>query len=554
MSGKRDYFGHSSITIADGASFKVTAAYSTFSGATGYESDGISPTLVNHGTLEVVGNGRSEGIYGAEISVVNTGLIHVVAANGPATGIDIFNSTSLDNSGVIDVSTGVTPGYFSGTTIGASGAAVAMYAGDFANSGTIRIVDGGPELESVAVSWYYTATFNHVSWTNSGLIQGDAALLVNVASAGPSETFANSGTMIGRIDLGTGSDSLINTGSIQGAVVLGDGNDTYSGAAGHLTGAIDGGAGADSISGGVLSETITGGSSDDTLSGGGGDDVIDGGIGDDIISAAAGANHLDGGAGLNTVSYEGATNGAIVDLQLGAGFGDGTDTLLNFRLVTGSAFADTLSGSASGDTLSGGAGDDRLSGREGNDLLMGGEGTNYLRGDDGNDTVQGGSGFDDINGNKGDDVLDGGSGGDDWLVGGQGNDLITARAGGNILYGNLGNDTLQGGSGNDLIRGGQGDDVIVAGGGNDWLSGDRGSDTLTGGAGADIFHSFGDAGLDVVKDFNAGEGDRVQLDPGTHYTLSQSGADTVIDMGGPNQLVLQNTTLASLPDGWLFGA
>jgi hypothetical protein len=46
----------------------------------------------------------------------------------------------------------------------------------------------------------------------------------------------------------------------------------------------------------------------------------------------------------------------------------------------------------------------------------------------------------------------------------------------------------------------------------------------------------------------------VQLDPGTTYTTSQVGADTVVDMGAGDQLVLQNVQLNSLPAGWIFGA
>jgi hypothetical protein len=54
-----------------------------------------------------------------------------------------------------------------------------------------------------------------------------------------------------------------------------------------------------------------------------------------------------------------------------------------------------------------------------------------------------------------------------------------------------------------------------------------------------------------VTDFNVSEGDRVRLDPGTIYTLGQVGADTVIDMGAGNQMILQNVQLASLPNGWI---
>jgi serralysin len=154
----------------------------------------------------------------------------------------------------------------------------------------------------------------------------------------------------------------------------------------------------------------------------------------------------------------------------------------------------------------------------------------------------------------GNDTINGGSGGDDWLVGGKDNDSITGTTGDDILYGNLGDDTLAGGSGHSILRGGQGNDVIHGGSGSEWLSGDRGNDTLSGGGGADIFHSFSGAGLDVVTDFHLAEGDRVQLDPGTTYTVSQVGADTVIDMGGGDQLILQNVQLSTLTAGWIFTA
>ena len=93
---------------------------------------------------------------------------------------------------------------------------------------------------------------------------------------------------------------------------------------------------------------------------------------------------------------------------------------------------------------------------------------------------------------------------------------------------------------------------MAGGDGNDWLAGDRGNDTISGGAGADIFHTFGTAGLDRVTDFNAAEGDRVNLLAGTTYTVAQVGADTVIDMAGGNEMILVGVTLANLPNGWIF--
>ena len=173
-------------------------------------------------------------------------------------------------------------------------------------------------------------------------------------------------------------------------------------------------------------------------------------------------------------------------------------------------------------------------------------GLNYLRGDEGDDSISGGAQFDDINGNMGNDTCHGYDG-DDWVVGGKDNDMLFGDAGDDIVWGNLGNDTLNGGSGADQVRGGQGDDVLFGGSGNDFISGDRGNDTETGGAGADRFHDSQDAGIDKVMDFNYFQGDRVQLDPGTTFTASQVGADTVLDMGGGNQMILVGVNLASLP-------
>lgn len=204
---------------------------------------------------------------------------------------------------------------------------------------------------------------------------------------------------------------------------------------------------------------------------------------------------------------------------------------------------DVMVGAAAGGTLMGGAGDDTITADGG---------PTYLRGGDGDDVIHGGAGFDDINGNKGADTIDGGFSGDDWLVGGQGDDLIVAYGGHNLIYGNLGNDTLTGGGGGDILRGGQGDDMIAGGSGDDFISGDRGNDTESGGGGADRFHDSQDAGVDRVLDFHYAEGDRVQLDPGTTYTMSQVGADTVLDMGGGNQMILVGVTLADLPSDWIF--
>jgi Ca2+-binding RTX toxin-like protein len=132
--------------------------------------------------------------------------------------------------------------------------------------------------------------------------------------------------------------------------------------------------------------------------------------------------------------------------------------------------------------------------------------------------------------------------GADTVLGGQGADSLQGGQGGDYLSGDLGDDVL---------RGGQGDDQLLGGAGDDFLSGDVGADTLTGGAGADTFHISVGSGVDLVTDFNPAEGDRVLLEPGTSYTVSQVGADVHVDLAGGGELVLAHVQLSSLAGGWI---
>jgi hypothetical protein len=189
----------------------------------------------------------------------------------------------------------------------------------------------------------------------------------------------------------------------------------------------------------------------------------------------------------------------------------------------------------------------------GNDTITGATVQDYLRGDEGDDSISGGAAFDDSNGNMGNDTIHG-NGGDDYSVGGKDSDLLFGDDGNDIVWGNLGNDTCDGGNGDDQCRGGQGDDSVSGGAGNDFVSGDRGADTVSGGAGADLFHTFSGAGLDKVLDFHLSEGDRVMLDPGTVFSVTQVGSDTVVDMGNGDQMILVGVQMSTLTPGWIFGA
>ncbi|WP_367373667.1 retention module-containing protein [Pseudomonas lini] len=91
-------------------------------------------------------------------------------------------------------------------------------------------------------------------------------------------------------------------------------------------------------------------------------------------------------------------------------------------------------------------------------------------------------------------------------------DVSGAHDGSDTLLGGAGNDILFGQGGNDLLDGGKGNDILLGGSGNDSLIGGKGNDLLIGGSGADTFiWKAGDTGNDVIKDFKASEGDRIDL-------------------------------------------
>ena len=82
---------------------------------------------------------------------------------------------------------------------------------------------------------------------------------------------------------------------------------------------------------------------------------------------------------------------------------------------------------------------------------------------------------------------------------------------------------MDGGSGNDKLYGYWGNDTLIGGSGND---------TLDGGDGADIFQFSFDDGQDIIKDFNASEGDKIHFksdnNDSSNVAYSSNGNDTVI--------------------------
>ncbi len=389
-------------------------------------------------------------------------------------------------------------------------------------------------------------------------------------------------------------------------------NDTIYGLAGNDI--IDGGGGADYMDGGIGNDTFyVDAWSDDGFTGND-DQVIEAaGGGTDIVYASvsyrltaqvenltlAGSAVIDGfGNDLaNTITGNNAAN------SLAGGLGNDTlYGLVGIDALDGGDGNDKLYGGDDRDTLSGGAGDDLLDGGTGADSMNGGAGndTYYVDSwsDDGDATnddqivelVGGGatdwvyasvsyalaaevekltlSGSSAING-YGNDLANiiNGNGVENLLRGGLGSDTLSGNGGDDLLYGEDGLDTLDGGAGNDRLDGGIGGDTMFGRAGNDTMIGGTGKDTLTGGTEADVFvFSAGDttlnsASYDRIADYNAAEGDLIDLDfvngalDPAHWFEAAIGTNNFADAlstarqsaGIGNVVFIAGTT-----DGWLF--
>jgi beta-glucanase (GH16 family) len=147
-----------------------------------------------------------------------------------------------------------------------------------------------------------------------------------------------------------------------------------------------------------------------------------------VLHAAAGGGALDGGAGGDTIS--GADDGPNTVRGLGGSDQITGGVLTNY--LNGNLGNDTLIGrSRVGDSLWGGQGDDvidatrsaghnDMNGNRGSDTLTASAGGDTLHGGQGNDVLHGGAGADQLYGDLGDDILQGGGGGDSFhmVVGG----------------------------------------------------------------------------------------------------------------------------------------
>ena len=193
----------------------------------------------------------------------------------------------------------------------------------------------------------------------------------------------------------------------------------------------------------------------------------------------------------------------------------------------GSRLPDYINLLEDNDWFSGGRGDDEIYGQKGQDTLLGNQGNDFIVGNLDDDYVFGGKDNDHIYGKKGDDHLYGnrandsiwGGSGNDHIYGGKNDDHIYGEQGDDKLYGNRAKDSIWAGEGNDSLYGNEDQDILWGNEGDDYLNGGKSDDILWGGGGADQFGLS--KGLDVIKDFQATDGDTLKIPIETNFVLME---------------------------------
>jgi VCBS repeat-containing protein len=375
----------------------------------------------------------------------------------------------------------------------------------------------------------------------------------------------------------------------------GSGNDTINLSAANFV-SFQAGAGNDTVTAGLGNDWLVSGTGNDILDGSGGTDRLEGNDGDDVLRGGAGN---DNQVRLPLPSFGGSFLGGLYG-------GAGNDTL------DGGEGNDYLEGGTGNDSLVGGAGDDYIATNTNNlsgtgigtgiETVIGGAGNDAVVWDLGAETADltvtytdssngtfsnggilrevevvglyTGSGNDTINLSAANYVALQAGAGNDTVTAGLGNDWLISGTGNDILDGSGGTDRIEGGDGDDVLLGGAGNDNQVrvpqpsfggsflgglyGGAGNDTLDGGEGNDFLQGDAGNDVFVFVPNSGIDTVADFIKGA-DKIDLTAyNTTFTdltpnITQSGANTVINLGNGNSITLLNFTATNLEENDFIG-
>lgn len=277
-----------------------------------------------------------EGFVAGVAEAVDIRVDGSVAANGGQAALVVDSLQMEDSASVTIGARGLVSGPAAISIGGASGSQA-------------EIVNHG-NIVATLLGIVSSSTFTHI--VNTGrIIAGSYAVYISPLNPNAQLTLENAGYIgQGPIVGGGGNDVIRNTGAL-GPITFGTGNDLYLGRLGRVTGAIDGGAGADRF------------------------------------TLGAGRESVDGGDGVDTVDFRGgaAVTLDLADMSRSTGRARG-DTYLNVEIFQGSGYNDILRGASGNDILNGNGGADRIAGRAGIDALSGGAGRDTLSGGAGDDT------------------------------------------------------------------------------------------------------------------------------------------------------------------------
>ncbi|MEM6713921.1 MAG: calcium-binding protein [Cyanobacteria bacterium P01_D01_bin.6] len=168
-----------------------------------------------------------------------------------------------------------------------------------------------------------------------------------------------------------------------------------------------------------------------------------------------------------------------------------------------------------------------------------------------------------IKGLTGKDSPQNDEGGRFQLVGQYGDDILQGAAYDDFLYGGFktvdhtpsilaydhdGSDRLEGKGGDDLLDGGSGNDTLDGGSGNDILRGGEGADSF-------VFNAV-DGNVDTVEDFNANQGDIIQIDvkafhdafPNASLSYSYDSATNTVELSIAGQPIAKFENISSDED------
>jgi Ca2+-binding RTX toxin-like protein len=506
--------------------------------------------------------GQAAGSAGWAVS--NLGTNRAVSLTGSArndtltggNGNDTLTGGGANDSLLGDAgSDSLTGGTGNDTMTG--GAAVDRFVVDAGTDTITDLAAGGNDVLVVSAGATANATLAG-SWAASSNVSN--AGVVNVTAAGFNVNLtAATGLGTWSVSQAGQAGAVAFAGSVQGDRLTGGlGADSLTGNAGDDT--LTGGDGADTLNGGAGVDSLVGGLGNDSLTGGaeldrflveaGTDTITDLGFGGTdalIIQAGAAVVATIGGhwtaSGGSSNAGSASLFAAGFDVNVASVGGASGWALSN----AGQSRGVSLVGSGNADSITGGSGADTLRGQGGADSLSGGGGNDQLFGGAGNDTMTGGAGIDRFTVDAGTDVItDLAAGGVDVVIVSAGAtlqatlaaDWVATAASSNAGVANLstaGFDVnlgaaagslgwnvsattsdavmLTGSRRADVLMGGAGADTLIGGAGNDTLVGGAGADHLTGGVGADSFRfdSAADATGDVVTDFNAAQGDKLDL-------------------------------------------